>query len=77
MSEPRRAVVLPALDPYLDRRQTLALFVFVVVAFMLLAYRSEVAINRTDENVYQGCLQRIEISKLTGTEPTSDCRRLR
>jgi len=52
------------------------LFAFIVLAFTLLAYRTELATNRTDENVYQGCLARAEISRLTGTEPVADCENL-
>ena len=58
--------------PYLDRRKTLALFAFVVLAFTLLAARSEINANDIRRGVYENCLTRAEVEKVT-----SDCERFR
>ena len=59
-------------SPYLGRNQTLVIFAFIVVAFVLLAYRTELNTDRLDRNVYEACVERSEIK----TEP-SDCEGLR
>ncbi|HXH36913.1 MAG TPA: collagen-like protein [Plantibacter sp.] len=58
--------------PYLGRSQTLALFAFVVVAFLLLAYRTEVNTSNIRQGVHEACMQRADIDRVT-----SDCERFR
>ncbi len=60
-------------SPYLGRRQTLAIFAFIVAAFVLLAYRVETNTNRFDRDIYDACKARAVI---THTVPP-DCERLR
>ncbi len=64
-------------SPYLGRRQTLVIFAFIVVGFVLLAYRTEVAADQGQRSIYEACLARAEISRLTGTLPGPNCERLR
>lgn len=44
--------------PYLGRKQTLFLFGFVVLAFVLLAARTEINARHIKQGVYQDCLTR-------------------
>jgi len=59
-------------SPYLGRNQTLVIFAFIVVAFVLLAYRTEIITDRIEQDVFQACAERAEIK----TEP-ADCDGLR
>jgi len=77
VSGERRDTVLPTLHPYLDRRQTLVIFAFIVVGFVLLAYRTELATDEAQRGIYEACLARAEISRLTGTLPGPNCEGLR
>lgn len=61
----------------LGRTQTLILFAFVVLAFVLLALRTEDTGERAQRGVYEACLARVEISRLTDTLPGPNCERLR
>lgn len=47
---------------YLSRNRTLALFAFVVLAFLLLAVRSEIHTRDIREGVYENCLTRAEVA---------------
>jgi len=55
----------------LGRSQTLIIFAFIVVAFVLLAYRTETADDRLVRNVVNACEERNELS------PIIDCEKLR
>ncbi len=64
-------------SPYLGRTQTLVIFAFIVLGFVLLAFRTEATADRAQQGVYQACLARAEISRLTGTLPGPNCGPLR
>lgn len=64
-------------SPYLGRTKTLVIFAFIVVGFLLLAYRTEVAVDRGQRGVYEACLARAEISRLTETLPGPNCETFR
>lgn len=59
-------------SPYLSRSRTLALFVFVVVAFVLLAVRSEINVVNIRQGVYENC-----ITRAVAEDVRSDCERFR
>ncbi len=44
-------------SPPLSRTKTLAMFVFVVLAFVLLAYRTEVNFNNNNNDTHRACIQ--------------------
>ncbi len=64
-------------SPYLGRTKTLVIFAFIVVAFALLAYRTEITADQAQRSIYEACLARQEISRLTGTLPGPNCEGLR
>ena len=55
----------------LGRTQTLTIFAFIVIAFVLLAYRTETADDRLVRNVIEACEDRNKLS------PIIDCENLR
>lgn len=57
---------------YLDRKKTLALFGFIVLAFVLLAYRTEVNSRDIQKAVYEVCIAKADVDKVT-----SNCERFR
>ncbi len=48
----------------LGRRQTLTIFAFIVLAFVLLAYRTETADDRLVRNVVEACENRNDVSPI-------------
>ncbi len=64
-------------SPYLGRTQTLVIFAFIVLGFLLLAYRTEATGERAQQGIYEACLARVDISRLTGTPPGPNCDPLR
>lgn len=58
--------------PYLHRGQTLALFAFIVFAFIVLAVRSEINASNIRQGFYENCITRAEAENVR-----SDCEGVR
>lgn len=58
--------------PYLDRKKTLALFAFVVLAFVVLAVRTESNTQDIQKGVYEVCIAKADVDNVK-----SDCEQFR